>query len=70
MKAGKRKAGGFIGYRYYDTSGEKVKYPFGFGLSYTSFTYSNLIVSGNSAEVTVKNTGKCEGAETVQLYIG
>ena len=70
LKAGKRKAGGFIGYRYYDTSGEKVKYPFGFGLSYTSFTYSNLNVSGNSAEVTVKNTGKCEGAETVQLYIG
>lgn len=64
------KIGGFIGYRYYDTASETAKYPFGFGLSYTDFTYSGLSVTPECVEVTVKNSGKRDGAEVVQLYIG
>ena len=59
----------FVGYRYYNTANVKVRYPFGYGLSYTTFEYSNLKVSGNKVSVDVKNTGKVDGAEVVQLYI-
>ena len=44
-------------------------YPFGYGLSYTTFTYSDISVTGNRVEVTVTNTGRREGTEVVQLYI-
>lgn len=64
------KVGGFIGYRYYDTASETAKYPFGYGLSYTEFTYSGLSVTPDCVEVTVKNSGKRDGAEVVQLYVG
>lgn len=64
------KIGGMIGYRYYDTASETAKYPFGFGLSYTAFTYSGLSVTSDCVEVTVKNAGRHDGAEVVQLYIG
>jgi beta-glucosidase len=67
----------FVGYRYYD--GRKIEplFPFGFGLSYTSFEYSELKVSsknttdkdGLTVSVTVKNTGKVTGKEIVQLYV-
>lgn len=60
----------FVGYRYYDTSKVRVQYPFGFGLSYTEFTYSNLKVDKNGATVTVTNTGDYDGAEVVQMYVG
>ncbi len=60
----------YIGYRYYDKSGVPVRWPFGYGLSYTKFAYSDLAVSGNTVSVTVKNTGAFAGAEVVQLYIG
>lgn len=60
----------YVGYRYYDKSGVPVRWPFGYGLSYTEFAYSDLAVSGNTASVTVKNTGMLAGAEVVQLYIG
>lgn len=63
----------YVGYRYYDTFNVEPQFPFGFGLSYTSFRYSNLQVStsGKTATVTfnIKNTGKMDGAEVTQLYI-
>ena len=60
----------YVGYRYYDKSGVPVRWPFGYGLSYTEFAYSDLAVSENTVSVTVKNTGAFAGAEVVQLYIG
>ncbi len=60
----------YVGYRYYDKSGVPVRWPFGCGLSYTEFVYSDLAVSGNTISVTVKNTGMLTGAEVVQLYVG
>ncbi len=60
----------YVGYRYYDTSTVRVLYPFGFGLSYTEFTYSDLVVDQNGITVTVANTGACDGAEVVQMYVG
>ena len=60
----------YVGYRYYDKSGVPVRWPFGYGLSYTEFAYSDLTVSGNAVSVIVKNTGGFAGAEVVQLYIG
>lgn len=77
--------GVFIGYRYYDKKKMDVLFPFGYGLSYTDFTYSNMKVTvngKNAADVNViketdeivvtadiTNTGNCDGAEIVQLYI-
>ncbi|WP_300765663.1 glycoside hydrolase family 3 C-terminal domain-containing protein [uncultured Bifidobacterium sp.] len=66
--------GVFVGYRYYDTVGREVSFPFGFGLSYTTFRIDGLRVEaqgpcGADVEVTVTNTGSCSGAETVQLYV-
>ena len=60
----------FIGYRYYDTSKVRVLYPFGFGLSYTTFEYSQLEVSPKQIKVTVKNTGSYDGSEVIQMYVG
>jgi len=59
----------FVGYRYFDSAGKAVAYPFGYGLSYTSFAYSGLIIDGNRVRFTVQNTGKSAGAEAAQLYI-
>ena len=59
----------YVGYRYYDKAGVPVRWPFGYGLSYTEFAYSDLTVSGEAVCVTVKNTGGRAGAEVVQLYI-
>ncbi len=70
--------GVFIGYRYYDTKDMDVLYPFGYGLSYTTFDYSDLEVKAPTptkdtdtitVSVKVKNTGKVYGKEIVQLYI-
>ncbi|MFA9376976.1 MAG: glycoside hydrolase family 3 C-terminal domain-containing protein [Lachnotalea sp.] len=60
----------YVGYRYYDSSKVRVQYPFGFGLSYTEFTYSDLSVDEWGATVTISNTGNRDGAEVVQMYIG
>ncbi len=62
--------GVYVGYRYYDKAGVPVRWSFGYGLSYTEFSYSDLTVSGDTASVTVRNTGTCAGAEVAQLYIG
>ena len=60
----------FVGYRYYDTSKVRVQYPFGFGLSYTEFTYSDLKIEDTGVELVVSNTGDVSGAEVVQMYVG
>lgn len=60
----------YIGYRYYDTSKVRVQYPFGYGLSYTIFAYSDLKVDAKGATFTLTNTGNCDGAEVAQLYVG
>ena len=59
----------FIGYRYYQKAGKKVRFPFGYGLSYTSFAYENLAADASGATLTIRNTGKHAGAEVVQLYV-
>ncbi len=59
----------YVGYRYYDKAGVPVRWPFGYGLSYTEFAYSDLAVSGEAVCVTVKNTGGRVGSEVVQLYV-
>lgn len=60
----------YVGYRYYTTVGKKVCFPFGFGLSYTSFSYKNLKVEEKGVTFTVKNEGKVRGTEVTQLYVG
>jgi beta-glucosidase len=63
----------YVGYRYYDTYKVEPQFAFGHGLSYTSFEYGNLKVSGSgntaTATFTIKNTGKVAGAEVAQLYV-
>ncbi|MGP6170580.1 glycoside hydrolase family 3 C-terminal domain-containing protein [Microbacterium sp. A204] len=59
----------YVGYRYFDKAGVSVRYPFGHGLSYTTFAYSDLIVGPAAADITVTNTGEVAGSEVVQLYI-
>ena len=61
--------GVYVGYRYYQTAGVPVAFPFGYGLSYTSFAYSDLKVTADSVTLTVTNTGARDGAEIVQVYI-
>lgn len=60
----------YVGYRYYTTVGKNVRFPFGFGLSYTTFSYADLCVDKNGVSFTIKNTGKVEGTEIAQLYVG
>lgn len=68
----------FVGYRYYDRKEAEVQFPFGYGLSYTDFAFSDLRLSTESitdqetvtVTVTVKNTGNRPGKEVVQLYVG
>ncbi len=59
----------YVGYRYYDKASLPVRYPFGYGLSYTSFEYSDLQISDNKVSVCVTNTGSVCGKEVVQLYV-
>ncbi|MBR0419107.1 MAG: glycoside hydrolase family 3 protein [Erysipelotrichaceae bacterium] len=59
----------YVGYRYYDKAKVKVRWPFGYGLSYTSFKLEDLKVEGNKVTVTVHNTGDVKGSEVVELYV-
>lgn len=63
----------YVGYRYFDTFGVEVSYPFGYGLSYTTFHYSDarIVEDGDNFKVSVKitNTGNYKGKEIVQLYV-
>lgn len=61
--------GVYVGYKYYSSFGVPVKYPFGFGLSYTDFTYSDFSVSTEGVSVTVANSGNVAGAAVPQVYI-
>ncbi|EWH23274.1 beta-glucosidase [Bacillus haynesii] len=62
--------GPFIGYRYYDTAELNVLFPFGFGLSYTTFEYSDIQVNHEGVRFKITNTGKIAGMEIAQLYVG
>jgi beta-glucosidase len=63
----------YVGYRYFDTFGKQVSYPFGYGLSYTNFTFSNASLKEENGKyvisVTVKNNGRVAGKEVAELYI-
>jgi beta-glucosidase len=63
----------YVGYRYYDKAGAEILFPFGYGLSYTTFAYRDLSLSQNGETVVVsvkiKNTGKRAGAEIAQFYV-
>jgi beta-glucosidase len=67
----------YVGYRYYDKKEMAVRFPFGHGLSYTTFTYSDLVLNKSAMQdtekltvsCTVKNTGKVSGKEAVQVYV-
>ena len=61
--------GVFVGYRYYESTEVPVRYPFGHGLSYTTFDYSDLAVARDGVRVTVTNTGDRAGAEVLQVYV-
>ncbi len=60
----------FVGYRYYDTAKVNVRFPFGYGLSYTTFAYSDLKADEQGVSFTLTNTGNRDGAEVAQLYVG
>ncbi|MBU7595764.1 beta-glucosidase [Metabacillus halosaccharovorans] len=62
--------GPYIGYRYYDTANVDVLYPFGFGLSYTSFEYNDIQVAKDGVTFKLTNTGGVAGSEIAQLYVG
>ncbi|WP_455539016.1 beta-glucosidase [Terrisporobacter sp.] len=64
----------YVGYRYFNTANKEIKYPFGFGLSYTTFEYSDMRVKNNNdstidVAINIKNIGNREGKEVVQLYV-
>ncbi len=77
-KQAQYREGIFVGYRYFDKAQKAILFPFGYGLSYTTFEYSDLTISQTElsapyelqVSVTVKNTGSVDGAEVVQVYVG
>ncbi len=59
----------YVGYRYFETAGVPVLFPFGYGLSYTTFSYENLRIQHEKAVFEITNTGSWDGAETAQMYV-
>lgn len=59
----------YIGYRYFTTAKKAVRFPFGYGMSYTTFAYSDLAADEQGVSLTVTNTGSVAGTEIVQLYV-
>ncbi len=76
-KQAQYREGIYVGYRYYDKARKEVLFPFGHGLSYTTFEYRDLILSGDTLDapydlkvsLTVRNVGPVDGAEVVQIYV-
>ena len=68
-RTAEHREGLYIGYRYFDTTGIPVRYPFGYGLSYTTFDYSDIQADAKSVTFTVTNTGDRDGAEVAQVYV-
>jgi beta-glucosidase len=60
----------FVGYRYFSSANKRVKYPFGYGLTYASFVYNQIEVSPQGVKFLLKNIGKVKAKEVAQLYIG
>ena len=60
----------YVGYRYYTTVGKTMRFPFGYGLSYTTFEYKDLKIDTEGVTFTIKNTGNVSGTEIAQLYVG
>ena len=59
----------YIGYRYFTTAEKAVRFPFGYGMSYTTFAYSDMAADEQGVSLTVTNTGSVAGTEIVQLYV-
>ena len=59
----------YIGYRYFTTAEKAVRFPFGYGMSYTTFVYSDMVADEQGVSLTVTNTGSVAGTEIVQLYV-
>jgi beta-glucosidase len=64
------KEGIYVGYRHFDTRKVQPQFPFGFGLSYTTFKYGKPVINGRTVTVDITNTGSREGKEVVQFYVG
>lgn len=77
-KQAQYREGIYVGYRYYDKAGKAVRFPFGHGLSYTTFAYSDLVLSSADlvapfelrVSARIRNAGAADGAEVVQVYVG
>ena len=69
QKQAQYREGIYVGYRYFDTAGREVAFPFGYGLSYTTFAYSDLQATASGVSFTVANTGSVAGTEVAQLYV-
>lgn len=69
QRTSEHREGLYVGYRYYETAGVKVRYPFGYGLSYTTFDYSDIEVSKDQVSFTITNVGSTAGAEVTQIYV-
>lgn len=67
--AAEYREGLYVGYRYYATAGVRIAFPFGFGLSYTTFDYSDLAVDPRAVTLTLTNVGARAGAEVAQVYV-
>ena len=59
----------YVGYRYYETADVAVRYPFGYGLSYTRFSYSDIVATSSGVSFSIKNIGHVAGAEVAQMYV-
>lgn len=68
-RTAEHREGLYIGYRYYDTVGKPVRYPFGYGLSYTTFAYSDIKATEREVSFTITNTGAVDGDEVAQVYV-
>lgn len=69
FKDAQYREGIYVGYRYYDRAGQAVRWPFGYGLSYTAFLYKNMEMTADTVSVTVENIGERAGEEAVLCYI-